>query len=60
VTVPPYPEERKITQAADMLRGPYIITQINVIYQIQRHLRAKMMVIHLDRLAPYVGAIRDE
>jgi hypothetical protein len=34
--------------------GPYIITtRINdVIYRIQRHPRAKMMVVHLDRLAP--------
>jgi len=39
--------------------GPYIITWI-VIYQIQWHPRAKMMVTHLDRLAPYVGANRDE
>jgi hypothetical protein len=40
--------------------GPYIITWINVTYRIQWHLRAKTMVIHLDRLAPYVGATRDE
>jgi len=34
--------------------GPYlIITLINVIiYRIQGHSRAKMMVVHLDRLAP--------
>jgi len=38
--------------------GPYlIITWINdVIYWIQCHSRAKMMVIHLDRLVPYLGA----
>jgi hypothetical protein len=41
--------------------GPYNITRINdVVYHIQRHPRAKMMVIHLDRLAPYLGATRDE
>jgi hypothetical protein len=42
--------------------GPYlIITQIDdIIYRIQRHPRAKMMVVHLDRLAPYLGATRDE
>jgi len=41
--------------------GPYlIITQIDVIYQIQRHPWAKMMVVHLDRLAPYLEATRDE
>jgi hypothetical protein len=40
--------------------GPYIITRINVIYWIQWHPRAKIMVIHLERLAPYMGATRDE
>jgi hypothetical protein len=42
--------------------GPYIIiTWINyVIYRIQRHPRANMMVVHLDRLAPYLGASRDK
>jgi hypothetical protein len=29
----------------------------NVIYRIQRHPRAKMMVVHLDRLAPYLGLV---
>jgi hypothetical protein len=38
-----------------------IITQINdVIYWIQRHPRAKMMVAHLDGLVQYLGATRDE
>jgi len=32
---------------------------INVIYRIQRHPRAKMMVVHLDRLASYLVATRD-
>jgi hypothetical protein len=42
--------------------GPYtIITGIsNIVYWIWRHPRAKMMVIHLDRLAPYLGATWDE
>jgi hypothetical protein len=42
--------------------GPYtIITRINdVVNRIQRHPRAKMMVVHLDRLAPYLGVTRDE
>ena len=42
--------------------GPYnIITRINdVIYRIQRHGRAKRIVVHLDRLAPYLGPTRDE
>ena len=39
--------------------GPYnIITRINdVIYRIQRHPRAKMMVVHLNRMAPYLGLL---
>ena len=41
---------------------PYIIiNQINdVIYWIKRHSRAKVIVIHLDRLAPYLEATQDE
>jgi hypothetical protein len=44
------------------LEGPYnIITRINdVVYRIQRNPRSRMMVVHLDRLAPYQGAARDE
>jgi hypothetical protein len=43
-------------------KGPYlIITQINdSTYQIQRNPRAKMVVVHLDRPAPYLGATWDE
>jgi hypothetical protein len=42
--------------------GPYkVITQINyVVYQKQWHLRARMIVVHLDRLAPYLGATQNE
>jgi hypothetical protein len=42
--------------------GPYlIITWIsNVIYRIQQHPTAKMMIIHLERLAPYLGATQGE
>jgi hypothetical protein len=42
--------------------GPYkVITRINdVVYRILRHPRSRMMVVHLDRLAPYLGAARDE
>jgi len=42
--------------------GSYtIISRINDdIYRIQRHPTAKMMVVHLDILAPYMGATRDE
>jgi hypothetical protein len=42
--------------------GPYkVITRINyVVYRIQRHPLSKIMVVQLDRLAPYLGAARDE
>jgi hypothetical protein len=42
--------------------GPYkIIRRINdVVYRIQRSHRSRMMVVHLDRLAPYRGAARDD
>jgi hypothetical protein len=42
--------------------GPYkIIKRINdVVYKIQRNPRSRMMVVHLDRLAPYCRATRDE
>ena len=36
-------------------------TRINdVVYRVQRHPRAKMLVVLLDRLEPYLGATRDE
>jgi hypothetical protein len=39
-------------------KGPYkVITQMNnVIYMIQRHPTAKIMVVHLKRLTPYLEA----
>jgi hypothetical protein len=42
--------------------GPYkIVTRINdVVCRIQRNPRSEMMVVHLDRLAPYRGTARDE
>jgi hypothetical protein len=42
--------------------GPYrIVTRINnVLNRIQKDPRSRMMVIHLDLLAPYQGAARDE
>jgi hypothetical protein len=42
--------------------GPYkILTRItDVVYRIQKHPRSRMRVVHLDRLAPYQGAVRDE
>jgi hypothetical protein len=43
-------------------QGPYkVITRINdVVYRIQRHPRSRMMMVHLDRLAPYLGTARDK
>jgi hypothetical protein len=42
--------------------GPYkVITQISdLVCRIQWHPRVKMMVLHLDRLEPYLGAALDE
>jgi hypothetical protein len=42
--------------------GPYkVVTWINdVVYRIQKNPRSRMMVVHLDRLATYQGAARDE
>jgi hypothetical protein len=37
------------------------ITWINdVVYRVQRHLRAKMIVVHVSRLALYLEATQDE
>jgi hypothetical protein len=41
-------------------KSPNIARIDNVVHQVQGHLRAKMMVVHLDRSAPYLGATRDE
>ena len=62
MAVPPHPEEGKSPKLQTCWEGPYtIITRINdVVYRVQRHPRAKMMVVHLDRLAPYLGATRGE
>ena len=58
----PTRKRRKSPVLQTCWEGPYnIITRINdVIYWIQRHPRAKMMVVHLDRLAPYLGTTRNE
>jgi len=52
----------KLPKLQTCWEGPYlIITWINdIIYRIQRHSRAKMMVVHLDRLAPYLRTTRVE
>jgi hypothetical protein len=37
------------------------MSRINdMVYRIQRHSRERMMVVHRDRLAPYLGATWDE
>ena len=55
VDVTPYRKKEKSSKLQTCWEGQYIITTwINVIYRIQRHPRAKMMVVHLDRLAPYL------
>jgi hypothetical protein len=43
-------------------QDPYkVVTSINnVAYRIQCHYRLKMMMVHLDRLVPYLGATQDE
>jgi hypothetical protein len=42
--------------------GPYkIVTRIKVVvYRFQINPRSRMMVVHLDRLATYQGAARDD
>jgi hypothetical protein len=37
-----------------------VVTRINYVYGIRRKRRSRSMVVHLDRLAPYQGAARDE
>ncbi|PNF24841.1 hypothetical protein B7P43_G13937 [Cryptotermes secundus] len=38
-----------------------VVIRINdVAYRIQENPRSRMLVVHLDRLAPYHGAARDE
>jgi hypothetical protein len=44
------------------LEGPYkIIKRINdMVYRIQRNPWSRMIVVHMDRLAPYRATTRDE
>jgi hypothetical protein len=35
----------------------FIIRINDVVYRIQRHTRSRMMVVHLDRLAPFLGVL---
>jgi hypothetical protein len=50
----PNPHEGEITQTSIPVGRPYkVVTRINdVVYRIQRNPRSRMMVIHLDLLAP--------
>jgi hypothetical protein len=41
-------------------KSPNIARVDNVVHHSQLHLRAKMIVAHMDRLAPYLGTARDE
>jgi hypothetical protein len=41
-------------------KSPNIARIDNAVHQVQGHLRAKMIVAHVGRLAPYLGAARDE
>jgi hypothetical protein len=52
----------KLPKLQPSWEGRYkVITQINdVVYRIQRHPRAKIILEHLKRLAPYLRATRDE
>jgi hypothetical protein len=58
VALPPDLEQREVTEAAVFMGGSVkVITWINdLVYWIQQHLRAKMIVVPLDRLVPYLEA----
>jgi hypothetical protein len=60
-TVWPGPEECHPSSSHPGKAIYQVITQINnVVCQIQWHPRAKMMVVHLDGLAPHLRATQDE
>jgi hypothetical protein len=42
--------------------GPYrVVTQINVVaHRVQLHPKTRIMIAHLDRLAPHNGTVQDE
>jgi hypothetical protein len=58
----PTREREKSTKLQSRWEDPYnIVTHINdVVYGVQRHPRAKMLLVHLDRLAPYLGSTQNE
>jgi hypothetical protein len=62
VALSPNLHEREIAQAPILMGGQYkVVTRINdVVYRIQRNLRPRLMVVHLDRFAPEQGTARDE
>jgi hypothetical protein len=55
-------DHREVIQAPAILEGPYkVVTWIDdVVYWMQQHPRAKIMVVHLNRLEPYLWAAWDE
>jgi hypothetical protein len=56
VALSPNPQEGEIAQVP-----VEVIIQISdVVYRIQRNTISRLMVVHLDRLAPYQVAARDE
>jgi hypothetical protein len=62
VALSPNPHEGEIAKLQSSWEGPYkVVTRINdVVYRIQKNPRSRMMVVHLDRLATYQAAARDE
>jgi hypothetical protein len=61
VAISNYAKEREDTEPASLLGRPVPgHYRINVICRIRRHTIAKMMIVHLDRLATYLGASRDD
>jgi hypothetical protein len=54
-------EQREVLKLKQSWEGLYrVVAWINVVYQIQRHVRGGTMVVHLDRLTPYLEATQDE
>jgi hypothetical protein len=58
----PNPHEGEIAKASVLMGRPIQGSHpINdVVYRIQKNPRSRMMVVHLDWLATYQGAARDE
>jgi hypothetical protein len=61
LVVLPNLDQKKVAQAPALLGRPYkMVTNISdIVYMIQQHLNVKMMVVHVDRLIPYLGATQD-